>query len=162
MKVALGEGYRRVLTHELVHFLDSGRFAYDKAKESYKGPKQDFEWYSKHPLETNAYFHESIARKASEYKNAISKLEPDTGPNNEGSNDHQAAVMRLDSYASQSMESYVDQWQSGFDGYVWGALDEKTRQKLKARAYQFFARMKEDATKRLQALKDRGDPMALL
>jgi serine/threonine protein kinase len=151
------------LIHELVHFVDFLRIkGWYKAVSDYPDQDKDFVKYANHPVEMNAYFQQSIADFVKEYKAVIEKIEDDTGPDNDGSADHQTAVWRLMDTAHEKLPQFMERWQSRFKPRVWESLSPENQKKMKARAYQLFDRITGDAKKRLKVLVDRGDPMSIL
>jgi hypothetical protein len=151
------------LVHELVHFVDFMRIkGWDKAVSNYPAPDKDFAKYANHPVEMNAYFQQSIADFVKDYKSVTEKIEDDTGPENDGSSDHQTAVWRLMDTAYEKLPHFMELWQERFKPNIWKALSPENQKKMKARAYQLFDRINSDAKKRLKVLVDRGDPMSTL
>ena len=151
------------LVHELVHFVDFLRIkGWDKAVSNYPAPDKDFAKYANHPVEMNAYFQQSIADFVKDYKSVTEKIEDDTGPDNDGSSDHQTAVWRLMDTAYEKLPHFMERWQAQFKPNIWKALSPENQKKMKSRAYQLFDRINSDAKKRLKVLVDRGDPMSVL
>jgi len=160
------EKNKKQIVHELTHHLDYLRMGggWDEAERSYKTPEEDAEAYYNHPLEMNAYFQMGASPVVEEYQTLLADLEKDTGPDNEGSGAHQMAVWSLSDMAGSTWDGFLKDWVRGQTdkGKFWENLTPKNRKRMQKRVYDLFDKTVLDAKRKLEELKRRGDPMAVM
>lgn len=153
---------KKQIVHELVHHFDHLRMegGWGEADKSYVNPQEDSAGYYNHPLEMNAYFQQGAQEKVDEWQELKSRLDPTTGPDNEGDNTHQGAVWRIDDFSNATYQTFLQSWKQGVGRTFWQNLTPKNQRRMQKRVYDLWYRITSEAKKIIKDLKRRGDPMA--
>ena len=162
LEVFKDSGVRSSFIHELVHYLDSERFDIKEAMKSYpsdKETKENAKKYFNHPIETNAYFHQSVVDYLDkiQYEKSIADIEPDTGPGKNGSRNHEGAVWTLLNLEDEKFQNFFGGWIPHYRN--WHVLSPANQKKIKARVYQVYDKVVSESKRIIAELRKRGDPM---
>lgn len=153
---------RKVLVHEITHFVDAGRLGKERWKQStkdYKSAEEDVVSYFNHPIETNARFQQGLDGVLEEYRAILRDIESGTGPDQVGSGDHQAAVWMLSDFSKMKLQDFYYAWAKHVPNHHLMTPDQRKR--IKKRLYGSYKAVTDEAKKLLKELQDRGDPMAV-
>lgn len=158
--------------HELVHFLDNEKFDLERAK--IVPHDKDAHGYYNSPVETNAYFIESIDSfmKKKKVEDLFDAVETDTGPGNQGSEKHQSAAWVLVDWYLQSKEGKnggpmspheaLTFWKLDcFDRRAWKHLTPENKKKLMVRFYAAYKDLMHDVGTVVKGLLARKDPVVV-